>query len=75
MRILIVEDDQSIVRMLERVLSAPGYQCVSVEDGELGVSLAVDDTVGLVLLDLWLPSSTVTRYCAASGVSAPTCRC
>jgi DNA-binding response OmpR family regulator len=54
-RILIVEDDQGIVEMLERGLSAHGYQCVSAEDGELGVALAVDDTRGLVLLDLWLP--------------------
>lgn len=55
MRILIVEDDQGIVRMLERGLSAHGYQCVSAPDGERGAALAVDDSVGLVLLDLWLP--------------------
>ncbi len=55
MRVLIVEDEPGIVRMLERGLAAHGYQCVSAEDGEKGVRLAADDTVDLVLLDIMLP--------------------
>ncbi len=55
MRVLIVEDEAAIVRMLERGLAAHGYQCVSAGNGEDGVRLAADDAVDLVLLDIMLP--------------------
>ncbi len=55
MRILIVEDEPGIVRFLERGLEAHGYRPLSADNGEDGVRLAVDETVGLVLLDIMLP--------------------
>ncbi len=55
MRILIVEDEPAIVRMLERGLSAHGHQCVSADNGETGARLAVEEDVDLVLLDIMLP--------------------
>lgn len=55
MRILIIEDDAGIVRMLERGLSAHGYQCMTTDNGEKGLRLANDEMVALVLLDIWLP--------------------
>lgn len=55
MRVLIVEDEPSIVLMLERGLAAHGYQCVSADNGEDGVRMAADTTVDLVLLDIMLP--------------------
>src|SRR5918998_460759 len=55
MRVLIIEDEPGIVRMLERGLAAHGHQCVSAENGEEGMRLAEDETVELVLLDIMLP--------------------
>ena len=55
MRILIVEDEPGIVRMLERGLVAHGHQPASADNGEDGVRLAADETVDLVLLDIMLP--------------------
>ncbi len=55
MRVLVVEDDPGVVRMLERGLAAHGYQCVSAGDGEEGARGAEDETVSLVLLDIMLP--------------------
>jgi DNA-binding response OmpR family regulator len=55
MRVLIVEDEAGIVRMLERGLVAHGHQPVSADNGEDGVRLAADETVDLVLLDIMLP--------------------
>ena len=55
MRVLIVEDEPGIVRMLERGLAAHGYQCVTADNGEDGVRLANEETVELVLLDIMLP--------------------
>ena len=55
MRILIVEDEPAIVRMLERGLAAHGYRCVSADNGDDGARLAVEEDVDLVLLDIMLP--------------------
>ncbi len=55
MRVLIIEDDQGIVRFLERGLAAHGHSTVSADNGEDGVILARDESVELVLLDIMLP--------------------
>ena len=55
MRVLIVEDEPAIVRMLERGLGANGHRCISADNGEDGARLAVQEDVDLVLLDIMLP--------------------
>ena len=56
MRVLIVEDEPGIVRMLERGLAAHGHQPVSADNGDDGARLAAfDDSVDLVVLDIMLP--------------------
>jgi DNA-binding response OmpR family regulator len=55
MRILAVEDDPGILRMLERGLTAAGHQVLTAESGEDGAMLATDEGVDLVLLDISLP--------------------
>lgn len=56
MRLLIIEDDDRIVRFLERSLVAQGHQVVSSADGADGALLATDRTMELVILDLALPT-------------------
>jgi DNA-binding response OmpR family regulator len=55
MRILIVEDEQRIADFLQRGLRAEGHFCVVANDGETGLSLALDGDFELLLLDLMLP--------------------
>src|SRR5687768_16299061 len=55
MRILLIEDDESIVRMLERGLRAHGHELISAQSGEDGVALAATERVDVVLLDIMLP--------------------
>jgi DNA-binding response OmpR family regulator len=55
MRILIIEDDTAITRVLQRGLNAHGHQIVIADNGEDGVHLATDESVELVLLDISLP--------------------
>jgi DNA-binding response OmpR family regulator len=55
MRILIIEDDAAITRVLQRGLNAHGHQTVIADTGEDGLALTTDETVELVLLDLSLP--------------------
>lgn len=55
MRILMIEDDAAITRVLARGLKAQGYETVIADTGEKGVVLAEDEMVELVLLDISLP--------------------
>jgi DNA-binding response OmpR family regulator len=56
MRILAVEDEPAILRMLERGLTAAGHEVLTAETGEDGAILATDEGVDLVLLDISLPA-------------------
>jgi DNA-binding response OmpR family regulator len=55
MRILAVEDEPAILRMLERGLAGAGHQVLTAENGEDGAILAEDESVDMVLLDISLP--------------------
>lgn len=54
-QILVVDDEQQIRRALRSVLEAQGYQVVTAESGQAGLSAAADETPDLVVLDLSLP--------------------
>jgi DNA-binding response OmpR family regulator len=55
MRILIIEDEARIADFLKRGLRAEGHFCVVANDGESGLSLALEGDFDLLLLDLMLP--------------------
>jgi DNA-binding response OmpR family regulator len=55
MRILLIEDEPGIIRMVERGLGAHGHQIVSAETGEEGLLVIATEPVDLVLLDIGLP--------------------
>lgn len=55
-RILVIEDDPSIAQGLYRNLKFEGYSVQVVNDGEEGLTTAVDNTPDLVLLDVMLPT-------------------
>ena len=54
-RILIIEDDEGIVRVLRRALTYEGYQVETALDGESGLSQAHEWRPDLIILDLMLP--------------------
>ncbi len=54
-RILIIEDDEAIVKVLRRGLAYDGYQVDAAFDGETGLSLARNNNPDLVILDWMLP--------------------
>lgn len=55
MRVLIIEDEVRIADFLDRGLRAEGHFCVIANDGESGLSLALEGDFDLLLLDLMLP--------------------
>lgn len=55
MRILIVEDEEEILRFLQLELQHEGYQTESCPDGRSGLEQALTGNFDLVLLDVMLP--------------------
>ena len=52
---MIVEDEVRIADFLNRGLRAEGHFCVVANDGEAGLSLALEGDFDLILLDMMLP--------------------
>ncbi len=70
-RILLVEDRESLRRMLERALAGDGYAVVTAADGAGGVELASGGGFDLVLTDLKLPSASGLEVLAAGRAAHP----
>ena len=54
-RVLLIEDDPSIVAGLKLNLSLEGYEVIAASDAETGLRLAHDMAPDVILLDLMLP--------------------
>jgi DNA-binding response OmpR family regulator len=54
-KVLVVDDEPTLVATLRYNLEREGYQVVTAADGDSGVSLARSDRPDLVILDLMLP--------------------
>jgi two-component system response regulator MprA len=61
--ILIIEDDQGILKFLKRGLSYEGYQILVAEDGESGLQTAEEEEPDLVILDIMLPGMDGLEVC------------
>lgn len=55
LRILIVDDEQNIVRSLTEILTDEGYEVTNTGDGIKALEIIQKDPPDLVLLDIWLP--------------------
>jgi two-component system response regulator MprA len=62
-RILIIEDDQAIVKLLQRSLVLEGYEVVVAMDGLLGYKAVREDKPDLVILDWMLPELDGLEVC------------
>jgi DNA-binding response OmpR family regulator len=74
MRILLVEDEAYLARMIARVLGEEAYAAVMAEDGRTGLSRALTEDFDLVIVDWMLPDLDglqVVRRLRAAGMSVP----
>ncbi|MDF4203135.1 response regulator transcription factor [Maribacter sp. SA7] len=62
-RILIIEDDPEIIKLLELHLSDVSYETTMAMDGNEGLQLALENDFELILLDLTLPSLDGVEVC------------
>jgi DNA-binding response OmpR family regulator len=57
MRILVIEDSDTIRRMIETLVSARGHEVEGVPTGAKGIDAAIARTPDAILLDLMLPGT------------------
>src|SRR5215472_5324654 len=73
-RILIVEDEEDLLKGLELNLAREGYQILTAATGEEGLRIALRENPHLVLLDIMLPGINgldVCRELRHKGFDAP----
>jgi DNA-binding response OmpR family regulator len=63
MRILIIEDEDAIARVLERGLMRANFTVDVAFDGDAGLRLATENTYALIILDLMLPGTDGWSVC------------
>lgn len=63
-KVLIVDDDVSIHKMLEPSLVSNGYQVISAKTGEEGLQMAQQNKPDIIILDVILPGMKGRAVCA-----------
>jgi DNA-binding response OmpR family regulator len=74
MRVLIVEDEQRLVRLMKRVLEEERYVVDAAFDGEEGIEKAGSGAYDLMILDIMLPRRDgveVCRWLRAHKIATP----
>lgn len=62
-RVLVVDDEQSIVTLLEYNLKQAGFDVITAMDGEEGRDIALREKVDIIILDLMLPKFDGMEVC------------
>jgi len=71
-RILIIEDDPSIVELLRYNLETAGFNISVATDGETGITATLEGPLDLVILDLMLPHISGLEICRQIRMSPVT---
>ncbi len=56
--VLVVDDDEQMLKLVKRVLERAGFECVAIGDGHAAHDAAVDWRPDIIVLDLMLGSTT-----------------
>lgn len=62
-RVLVIEDEKDLVRLLKYNLDKQGYQVLAAYDGESGLTAARKEKPDLIILDLMLPKLDGMQVC------------
>ena len=54
-RILVVDDDYSTLRILEKILTREGYSVIPISLGREAIKIAKERPPGLIILDIMMP--------------------
>lgn len=62
-RVLVVDDDEGVCRLVEKILKRGGYEAFAAADGESALAQAAERSPHLVILDLSLPGLSGLDVC------------
>ncbi len=62
-KVLVVDDEQSILTLLQYNLQQAGFDVITASDGEEGKNLALKENPDLIVLDLMLPKLDGLEVC------------
>lgn len=62
-KILVCDDEPSILNILEFSLASEGYQVVAAADGDRALALAASEDPDLIILDVMMPRRTGIEVC------------
>jgi DNA-binding response OmpR family regulator len=62
-KILVVDDEQDVVKILKVRLEAAGYAVIAAYDGQEGLDMAHNEKPDLIVLDLMLPKLNGYQVC------------
>ncbi|WP_449537220.1 winged helix-turn-helix domain-containing protein [Ferdinandcohnia sp. Marseille-Q9671] len=62
-KVLVVDDEQSIITLLQYNLQQAGYEVITALDGEEGLQKAIDESPQIIVLDLMLPKLDGIEVC------------
>lgn len=63
-KILVVDDDETLLRFLDEYMTREGYQVVTAERGAKGLRAMYDERPDLVILDVMMPGMDGWEVCA-----------
>ena len=75
-RVLIVDDDSSVSRVLARIFERHGYIATTAPDGEWALSLLAEQSFDVLICDIQMPRMDGRQLCerlAAVGPEMPAC--
>src|SRR5260370_9847841 len=75
LRVLVVDDDKSICRWLNAVLTAEGYECRVVRSVEEAEPLLRDGFIDLSLLDIYIGQANGLEFLEKLRTLQPECKC
>lgn len=55
--VLVVDDEQSIRESLQGILQDEKFRVILADNGDIGLTIAQEETPDLVLLDIWMPGT------------------
>jgi DNA-binding response OmpR family regulator len=62
-RILLVDDHQTVFRLLEAIVRIKGYKLIYAESGQQGIVMARQELPDLILLDVMMPDIDGFKVC------------
>ena len=62
-RILVLDDDKNIRKLVATILTKAGFQVLEAENGEVGAELLIDERIDLCVVDMMMPVLDGIGFC------------